>query len=754
MASSKIRFNNFKSFGSTVQTFSKKPITLIYGPNSVGKSSLLHSQLLLEYYKKWKNVEVFKTSFFGDELDFGGFKNIIHKHDVSNTLLYEKIYTNKIGILYALGVLVVYSDLDKTLSAVDDEKKLQLVGKAMRRMILLKDLFQDGFFDGGVSKVMIVEKLDTPYLASEIKFKYLLQYITLDYLYELEYFVELASTQSISRSLKQDWKEQKAQIIQNAKLDYKKSLKSNESDDVSDEAFRAKFIDMAKKLWETEDNLEKSIIASTHTDASHIYSRFQFFRYISTIESIKTSIELSETSEGETVALAKFFIDNDELFSFEPATKKIFINTSHIAIEHFQKIEKKYEPFEKQSTPFDDYSDIHFNFKLMSDIMLKSSRNIQYYGPLRHYPERWEMFSIQKNAKTEQAQKSEPNKFTVFIVKIIEITDKFRNLFVKDKNFFNSLIHWVCGILTFFLIYFGVFASKNFKQFMTTNDDGINLYNRLVPSRFQMLRMNKSTSIDIWKKLMGSDNEARNKLNNWLKDANRLKSNYEVDVKEEEISRVQKFGYWLGSSLRLEENFSDVKQYRSWQTKKDINTRLVEYLINWLISISNTIENKLGLTRYFRKQLVFKDISKDTEVTPRDMGLGISQALPILFSAFSSKKTHIYLEQPELHLHPAVQMELADEFIRSYHENNNSFMIETHSEHILLRIMKRMRQTAADKKDRDKSLDLTPDDVCLLYVDSHKGKTFLRELTLDEHGKLLTRWPSGFFDSSYREMFS
>jgi AAA15 family ATPase/GTPase len=151
--------------------------------------------------------------------------------------------------------------------------------------------------------------------------------------------------------------------------------------------------------------------------------------------------------------------------------------------------------------------------------------------------------------------------------------------------------------------------------------------------------------------------------------------------------------------------------------------------------------------------LKFIDESTKTYVHPQDMGVGISQSLPIIIASNLYEHANIFIEQPELHLHPKLQMEIADEFIRSIHENGNEFMLESHSEHMLLRIMKRMRQTAKGKLE-DESLKLTPDDVCLLYVDSHKGKTFIRELDLDVDGTLLSRWPNGFFEDSYHEMFS
>lgn len=79
----KISFNNFKAFGEKPQTFSNKPITLIYGPNSIGKSSLLHALLYHQYAMINPISSPKETAFAGDEIDFGGFKNFIHNHDTS-----------------------------------------------------------------------------------------------------------------------------------------------------------------------------------------------------------------------------------------------------------------------------------------------------------------------------------------------------------------------------------------------------------------------------------------------------------------------------------------------------------------------------------------------------------------------------------------------------------------------------------------------------------------------------------------------
>ena len=56
MKHNKIGFNNFKPFGEKLQKFPKKPITLIYGPNSIGKSSFIHMMAYVVFhYAKGNN---------------------------------------------------------------------------------------------------------------------------------------------------------------------------------------------------------------------------------------------------------------------------------------------------------------------------------------------------------------------------------------------------------------------------------------------------------------------------------------------------------------------------------------------------------------------------------------------------------------------------------------------------------------------------------------------------------------------------
>lgn len=112
------------------------------------------------------------------------------------------------------------------------------------------------------------------------------------------------------------------------------------------------------------------------------------------------------------------------------------------------------------------------------------------------------------------------------------------------------------------------------------------------------------------------------------------------------------------------------------------------------------------------------------------------------------------MEQPEIHLHPALQAELGDVFIESaLGDRKNTMILETHSEHLILRIMRRMRETAQKKLDSSYP-PVRPSDVTVLYVKADSSGAKVLELRLDEEGTLLDPWPGGFFEEGFRERFA
>lgn len=135
-----------------------------------------------------------------------------------------------------------------------------------------------------------------------------------------------------------------------------------------------------------------------------------------------------------------------------------------------------------------------------------------------------------------------------------------------------------------------------------------------------------------------------------------------------------------------------------------------------------------------------------------DVGSGISYVIPVLVSLWGADRS--WIEQPELHLHPAAQCELGDVIIRAFNRGRFS-VIETHSEHLLLRVLRRIRQTSRGPlANDDPELKCHPEAVSILYFEPlQDGSTTVRPIRLSRGGDFMDRWPQGFFTERDRELF-
>ncbi len=133
-----------------------------------------------------------------------------------------------------------------------------------------------------------------------------------------------------------------------------------------------------------------------------------------------------------------------------------------------------------------------------------------------------------------------------------------------------------------------------------------------------------------------------------------------------------------------------------------------------------------------------------------DVGSGISYVFPILTSLWASQFS--FVEQPELHLHPSAQCELGDVFIAAC--NQGSFaVVESHSEHLLLRVLRRIRETSNDYL-LPKELKFSHESLRIYYFKPEpEGYTSVKEIKVDKHGEFLNSWPDGFFSERDRELF-
>lgn len=166
----------------------------------------------------------------------------------------------------------------------------------------------------------------------------------------------------------------------------------------------------------------------------------------------------------------------------------------------------------------------------------------------------------------------------------------------------------------------------------------------------------------------------------------------------------------------------------------------VNYWMRHFGAITNIRVKKLDAAGHFRS-LIADDFSGSTKgVNIAAMGEGISQLLPIIDSVVRGVEYGcVLIEQPEIHLHPKLQADIADLFISAVKTEKRQLVIETHSEHLLLRLRRRI----AEGK-------LSADKVSILYVEQRDGESKVRQLKLNGRGHF-DEWPEGFFDEAYNE---
>ncbi len=129
------------------------------------------------------------------------------------------------------------------------------------------------------------------------------------------------------------------------------------------------------------------------------------------------------------------------------------------------------------------------------------------------------------------------------------------------------------------------------------------------------------------------------------------------------------------------------------------------------------------------------------EVTLTDVGFGVSQILPVIVLLYYvAEGSTVLLEQPEIHLHPAVQSKLADLILTVSKTRNVQVIVESHSEHFIRRLQRRVAENQAESKD-----------LKLYFFSTKRGKASYKQLELDDFGAI-HNWPENFFGNEMEEI--
>lgn len=185
------------------------------------------------------------------------------------------------------------------------------------------------------------------------------------------------------------------------------------------------------------------------------------------------------------------------------------------------------------------------------------------------------------------------------------------------------------------------------------------------------------------------------------------------------------------------------------RSPKRAKQTFAEFIAAWLKDLGIIYSFTVKPVAEGRKEyeVLVKTHAKAPEVKITDVGFGVSQVLPVLVQAFyCPPHSTVWMEQPEIHLHPQVQAELADVFISAIRARENGMdrnvqlIIESHSEHFLNRLQRRVAEGV-----------ITPDNVAIYFCKRAGGGTELEPLRLNLYGDI-ENWPENFFGDEMEDL--
>lgn len=627
---------NFKAFGDKDQEFAIKPLTLVFGPNSSGKSSLIHSLLWFNHLVKHGDPNIRFPQLAEKQVDLGGFKQFLYQ---------DATEKKEIAVRFSFGSELMKSS-DNTRSMVLNGEEFEIPSLVVERDITMELIY--GLDYSGKPRLSgFAVNIDGDPL---LRFK-----------------ISSGSKLTISEfnfgsaSLKNFWEHAEFKHDKYANL-----ITAFGPD--GQFAYTQTASDLLRH-WNIAFKIEFGLPEYVETEKFNLFAENHFFNLFFQLL-------------GETVASVMSTLN-----------KRIRMDMDSM----------RYLP------PLRDIPDRHFDPRESGDMWAALATNEELLGKVNQWL-RGDWMNTKYELKSET---------------YVSITSV--GLAAASK-------------------------ARSALQGVLNDQDFVNEYHSAIYARWAL-----------WEK-----------MENWERQG------YYLENPDLQAALV---GYWMGHIEDLQYNdpdaygaplASDEETFREWVENfvndlvyNDELDEVAEHFIDddpelqrildtrWDQSAfsKNVAREALEVSGNARTGFLLQHLSNKSSVSLRDVGVGVSQVLPVIVSALGEKKKTIAIEQPELHIHPALQAELGDLFIESaLGENQNCCILETHSEHLILRILRRIRETTRGKLPEGVR-GLSAEDVSVLYIESGEGGAEIRELRINEQGRFIDDWPNGFFEERFNEEF-
>ncbi len=709
----KLLIKNFRVFDENGVSIDIKPLTILTGCNSSGKSSIVKAAFLLNSFMKQVNTAIEK----GEKIELSKYKLDFTQYP--NNLLgrFDKVIpdgssSHKITLGYSVYSYMLSKDVDVEL-VFEEDKNDDLNNAYLTRISMATDegvFFSSDKEEGNACNLNIIRK----YFPDFLKIEYL-----------IDNYCDLCSTYcySFEETISdEEFKEQQTKIF-----DYLHGFDRKRVIDV------ANYIRQKKGSYSSIGS-KKKLPLLDWTEENNSYFNIPVLDYLSSInkEDIKTVIKEEIISDkgsdalavpAEAILLASNIVVDAYVNSNYSSFKEFFREYEHHYFENITSKDKKGCPSmlsvklsQKYTSSCPGRSGIHFNAVSLMDEPKEKKSEEEKARIAQERINKWESQPLTFDILYEVVMLWNEN----YYQDNNDYYDEGQDVKAGSKTLFgypDGFHHHVFEMLT-------VFAKHLAEEVIEHTDfDNMSYVSSARASVEKIYDLNKK---DDFTELLQRYFEKKR----LFKEKSSIRSSNTPDYTIDSFMNywLKQFGIGESLSFKLDQDGVGVKLYL--RKNAESKERLLAdegYGITQLISVLLQIETAI-LSATGAKMNTFAGLSDFDEYD---------------IDIFHFEENTIAIEEPEIHLHPSYQSKLAEMFVEAYSKYNIHFIIETHSEYLIRKL-----QTLAAKK------QVNADDISIQYVYSPKIEQRplyvpqVKAINVKADGRLTDSFGSGFFDEA------